>query len=152
MKRLPPRRSKSAIVALSLLAAFTLLTAVPMFADAPGAAGVMAMGAAFLFMFVVGIAAYIYFALALQTIAQKTHTENAWWAWVPIIQILLTLNIAKKPMWWIVLCLIPLVNLVILIIVWMGIAEARNKPNWWGILLIVPIVQLIVPGYLAWAD
>lgn len=62
------------------------------------------------------------------------------------------LIIAKNPIWWIILCFIPLVNIVILIIVWMGIAEARNKPNWWGILIIVPFVGLIVPGYLAWAD
>jgi predicted Na+-dependent transporter len=44
------------------------------------------------------------------------------------------------------------VNIVILIIVWMAIAEARSKPSWWGILVIVPVVNLIVFGYLAWAD
>jgi hypothetical protein len=53
---------------------------------------------------------------------------------------------------WIVLFLIPLVNIVFIILVWMGIAEARNKPNWWGILIIVPVANIIVPGYLAWAD
>ena len=97
-------------------------------------------------------AMYVYVALALQTIAQKTGTENAWWAWVPIINIVLMLNIAKKPVWWLILFLIPLVNLIIIIIVWMAIAEARGKPSWWGILFIVPVAQLIVPGYLAWAD
>jgi hypothetical protein len=110
------------------------------------------MGGAFLFIFLIAIAAYIYFALALQTIAKKTNTENAWWAWVPIIQMILTLNIAKKPIWWLILFFIPLVGIVFMIIVWMAIAEARNKPNWWGILLIVPVLGLIVPGYLAWSD
>jgi uncharacterized membrane protein YoaK (UPF0700 family) len=62
------------------------------------------------------------------------------------------LNIAKKPLWWFILLLIPLVNIVIGIIVWMAIAEARGKPNWWGILMIVPLVNFIVPGYLAWSD
>jgi hypothetical protein len=95
---------------------------------------------------------YVYTALALMTIAQKTNTENGWMAWIPIVNIVLMCNIAKKPVWWIILCLIPLVNLVIYIILWMGIAEARNKPSWWGILLIVPVVNLIVPGYLAWSD
>jgi hypothetical protein len=55
-------------------------------------------------------------------------------------------------LWWFILFLIPLVNIVIAVIVWMGIAEARHQPNWWGILTIVPIANLIVPGYLAWAD
>jgi hypothetical protein len=44
------------------------------------------------------------------------------------------------------------VNLVIGIIVWMAIAEARGKPSWWGILLIVPVVNIIVPGSLAFSD
>jgi hypothetical protein len=62
------------------------------------------------------------------------------------------LNIARKPVWWILLLFIPFVNIVIAIIVWMAIAEARNKPSWWGILMIVPVANLIVPGYLAWSD
>jgi magnesium-transporting ATPase (P-type) len=126
--------------------------AVPVFADEPSGAQAAAVGVAFLVMAVIGIAAYIYFAMALQTIAKKTNTENAWWAWVPILQIVLMLNVAKKPVWWIILFFIPLVGIVFAIIVWMAIAEARNKPSWWGILLIVPIVGLIVPGYLAWSD
>ena len=95
---------------------------------------------------------YVYVALALQTIAQKTNTANAWLAWIPIANIILMLEIAKKPIWWIILFFIPLVNLIMSIIVWMGIAEARGKPNWWGILLIIPVVNIIVPGYLAWSD
>ncbi len=107
----------------------------------------------FMFIFLIFcLISYVYIALALQTIAQKTNTENGWLAWIPIANIILMLNIAKKPIWWIVLFLIPLVSLVMAIIVWMGVAEARNKPSWWGVLLIVPVVGLIVPGYLAWSD
>jgi hypothetical protein len=60
--------------------------------------------------------------------------------------------VAKKPLWWFLLCLIPLVNVVMAIIIWMAVAEAVGKPNWWGILMIVPLANLVVPGYLAWAD
>ena len=109
-------------------------------------------GGMLLFILLIAAAAYVYMALALSTIATKTNTENPWLAWIPIANIVLMLNSAKKPIWWIVLFLIPLVSLIMAIIVWMGIAEARGKPNWWGILLIVPVVGLIVPGYLAWAD
>jgi Family of unknown function (DUF5684) len=97
-------------------------------------------------------AAYVYMALALQTIANKTKTENSWLAWIPIANLVLMLNVAKKPMWWIVLFLIPIVNIVIAIMVWMAVAEARGKPSWWGILTIVPVANLIVPGVLAWSD
>lgn len=106
-------------------------------------------GAAF-FLFFVGV--YVYISLALMTIADKTNTPNSWLAWIPIANLFLMLNVAKKPAWWLVLFLIPLVNIVIAIIVWMAVAEARHKPNWWGIVMIVPVVGLIVPGYLAWSD
>ncbi len=98
------------------------------------------------------VAVYIYMALALQTIATKTATANPWLAWIPIANLVLMLNVAKKPLWWILLFFIPLVNLIIAIMVWMAVAEARHKPNWWGILMIVPAVNIIVPGYLAWSD
>jgi hypothetical protein len=114
--------------------------------------GMFAGGMFLVFFLVLGGAAYVYISLALQTIAQKTNTANGWLAWIPIANIILMLNIAKKPIWWIILLLIPLVNIVMMILVWMGVAEARSKPNWWGILMIVPLVNLIVPGYLAWSD
>ena len=117
-----------------------------------GAAVAGAVGLMMIVFLVVFAAIYIYFALAFSTIAKKTNTPNAWWAWVPILNIILMLNIAKKPVWWVVLFLVPIVSIVIGIIVFMGVAEARGKPNWWGILIIVPFVNLIVPGYLAWSD
>jgi len=109
-------------------------------------------GVMLMFFVVFGLAMYVYIALALQTIATKTGTANEWLAWIPIANIFLILSIAKKPMWWFLLFLIPLVNVVIAIMVWMAVAEARGKPNWWGILMIVPVANLVVPGYLAWGD
>jgi type II secretory pathway component PulF len=96
---------------------------------------------------------YLYFSYSLYVIAQKTGNEaNAWMAWIPIVNAFLMLQIAGEPMWWFILLLIPIVNIVIGIIVWMKIAEARNKPDWWGLLLLVPFVNIIVPGYLAFSD
>jgi len=109
-------------------------------------------GGLLFFTLVCGLAFYVYLALALQTIANKTGTPNAWLAWIPIGNLILMLNVAKKPSWWFLLFLIPLVNLIMAIIVWMGVAEAVGKPNWWGIIMIVPLANLFVPGYLAWAD
>lgn len=111
-----------------------------------------ALGPLIFVFFVFCLAMYVYVALALQTIATKTNTPNGWLAWIPIANLILMLNIGKKPIWWIILMLIPFVNIVVAIIVWMAVAEARGKPSWWGILMIVPVVNLIVPGYLAWAD
>jgi hypothetical protein len=135
---------------LAMLVPFSLVLASDedMATAAAAGAGIIML----LVFFVIFAAIYVYFALAFSTIAKKTNTPNAWWAWVPILNIILMLNIAKKPVWWIVLFFVPIVSIVIAIVVFMAVAEARGKPNWWGILMIVPVVNLIVPGYLAWAD
>ena len=98
------------------------------------------------------MAVYAYLALAVQTIARKTETPNDWFAWIPIANFFLLLAIAKKPLWWILLLLVPVANIVIIVLMWMGIAENRGKPNWWGLLTLIPFVGFVVPGYLAWSE
>lgn len=116
------------------------------------AAGMMAAAAGFsIFMFIIAIAFYVFYAICLMKIANRTNTANAWFAWIPILNAVLMLQVAKKPIWWIILFLIPFVNVVMMIIVWMGVAKAVNKPEWLGILMIVPIANLIIPAYLAFA-
>jgi len=146
--------NRTVLSRLVCLAALLLLPATTLLAQSggPGPAAALAGGATMVVFCIIVLAAYVYTSLALQTIADKTNTQNAWLAWIPIANVFLMLQIARKPIWWIILCLIPLVNIIILIVIWMGIAEARGKPSWWGILMIVPIANLIVPGYLAWAD
>lgn len=95
---------------------------------------------------------YVYIAYSLQVIADKTNTENSWFAWIPILNLYLMCKIADKPGWWLILFLIPIVNIVIFIIVGMAIAQKRGKPGWLGIVWIIPVVGLIVPGYLAFTD
>jgi hypothetical protein len=129
-----------------------LMAARPAFAQENNRVPVAFMGGFLLIFCILTLVMYVYFGLTIQTIANKTNTENAWLAWIPIANMVLLLNIARKPIWWIILFFIPLVGIVMLVLVWMAVAEARNKPNWWGILMIVPVVNFIVPGYLAWSD
>src|SRR5215475_9294823 len=153
--RMKISRSVSTWLKVSSMATAALLLPVVASAqrdEGPGALP-FALGAGMLgFFFICFIAFYVYMALALQTIANKTNTENAWLAWIPIVNIILMLNIARKPIWWIILFFIPLVNIVMAIMVWMAVAEARGKPSWWGVLIIIPVANLVVPGVLAWSD
>ena len=98
------------------------------------------------------LAIYVFIAYSIMVIANKTNTENSWLAWIPIANLYLICKIAGKPGWWVILFLIPLVNIVISIIIWMKIAEMRGKPSWLGILWIIPPPGLIVVGYLAFSD
>ena len=84
------RRSVFRSPYLSLVTALVL--AMPNIAsaqdDAPKALP-FALGAGIMgFLIVISIAGYIYQALALQTIAQKTGTENGWFAWIPILNLI----------------------------------------------------------------
>jgi len=114
--------------------------------------GAAAAGALVTIMTLVFAAFYVYTALCLQVIARKTNTANGWLAWIPIANVFLMLNIAQKPAWWFLLLLVPVVNVVIAVIVWMKIAKARSKAEWWGIMVIVPVMNVIAPGYLAFSE
>jgi hypothetical protein len=116
------------------------------------AVGIAIVGVMILFFLAFFGAIYVYFALAFSTIARKTYTPNTWYAWVPILNMVLLLNVAKKPAWWVLLFFVPFVNIVILVITWMEVAKARGRPDWWGIFIIAPIANFILPGVLAWTD
>ncbi len=97
------------------------------------------------------LAYYTYMSICLMKIAQKIKLKNAWLAWIPIFDMLLAIQIAKKPTWWIILFLIPFANILAYILIWMGICRALRKPQWLGILIIISPLNLIVSGYLAFS-
>ncbi|PXF18671.1 MAG: signal peptidase I [Methanobacteriota archaeon] len=89
-------------------------------------------------MMVVMLVFYVFTGYCLMVIAQKTgHGDNGWWGFIPILNLLLMFQIAGKPLWWIILLLIPIVNLVIIILTYLAMAEARGKPAWMGLLCII---------------
>jgi hypothetical protein len=117
---------------------------IPSFASADGGFPIFS---AFLLVLV-----YVFFAYCLSLIAKKTEqTERAWWAWIPIMQVLLILRSAKLEWWWIFLFLIPFVNIAVAIYVWVRIAKALGKHAIWGVLMVVPAIDLFVLAYLAFS-
>ena len=118
-----------------------------MLAQRAGAGGAGALFGCFFFALL-----YCYGAFSLQTIGKKLGAKDTWMAWIPIVNIYFICLLAGKPGWWLILCLIPIVNIVIGVIVWMAIAENRGKPSWMGILMIIPIVSLVMLGYLAFSE
>jgi hypothetical protein len=127
---------------------------------AGGAGGLLAFFAAMaVVMIVFCIAMYIYSALVLMAIAKKTNTPNGWMAWVPIANIILMLNIAGLPWYWIFAIFVGVIPFFgglalmagIAYVFWL-IAEKRKFPGWYGILCAVPIVNLVFMGILAWTE
>lgn len=58
-----------------------------------------------------GLLIYIFYGYCMYKIFQKAGREDAWAAFIPVYNIIVMLDIVKKPIWWIILFLIPLVNI-----------------------------------------
>ena len=116
----------------------------------PGGAGMFAaMGAAF-WLLLVGL--YLLFSYLFYRIAKNAGQEDsAWWAFVPILSFFLMIKAAGRPLWWFVLCLIPIVNIVVLCILWIDIAKHCGQAGFWGFLMIIPIANLIATLVLAFS-
>ncbi len=101
--------------------------------------------------FLVVIAFYVYFCLCLFLIARKLGVPAAWTAWIPLVQIWTIVASAGKAWWWILLLIIPLVNAIVAIYLWMCISENLGKEKLLGLLMILPVVNFVFLGVLAFS-
>ncbi len=99
------------------------------------------------------IVAIIYVAIIVLEIAGlwKVFVKAGypgWGAIIPIYNLYLLIKVAKRPGWWILLLLIPLVNIVIGIIVWLDVAKAFRKSVGFGIgLILLSFIFVPVLGF-----
>src|ERR1700690_3460462 len=81
----------------------------------------------------IGVGAMIFFAVIFILIIAsmwKVYTkagQPGWAAIVPIYNIVVLLQIVRKPLWWIVMFFIPIVNLIFVILVYVELAKAFGK-------------------------
>jgi hypothetical protein len=59
--------------------------------------------------------------------------EAGWKSIIPIWNIIVLLRIIGRPLWWIILLLIPLVNIVISLIISLDLAKSFGKGNGFGV-------------------
>lgn len=95
---------------------------------------------------------HVFFAVTMQSIAQKTSADHAWMAWLPVLNLFLVLHIAGRGFLWFLLLLIPGVNLLALVVLWGDLAAALGKSAWLGLLAPVPIANVVMQGYLAFSE
>jgi hypothetical protein len=104
----------------------------------------------FVFDWIVYVAAasaflYVYYAVVLMVLADKTGTSAGWLAWIPIANLFQMCRIGRVSMAWVLLLLVPVFNLIALAIIWMGIARARGKSPALGFMAMLPGVGLPFP-------
>jgi hypothetical protein len=97
---------------------------------------------------VVCLLMYVLFAIPLMKIGNKKNLPG-WFAWVPILNYVLIIQIAEKPIWWIIMILIvPCANIIFLIMLFIAFFKAIDKSPAWTWALLFPIL-LLIPLYSA---
>jgi hypothetical protein len=67
--------------------------------------------------------------------------KPGWAAIVPIYNLVVLLEIVRKPLWWIILILVPIVNIVITLIITLALGECFGKGKGFGVgLFLLPFV------------
>jgi hypothetical protein len=86
---------------------------------------------------------------AMWTVFTKAG-KPGWAAIIPIYNLIVILQIAGRPIWWFLLYLIPLVNIIIAIIVMIDFAKGFGKGTGFGLGL--AFLGFIFFPILAWGD
>jgi hypothetical protein len=74
--------------------------------------------------------------------------KPGWAAIVPIYNIIVLLEIVGRPLWWIILYLIPFVNILIGIVIFIDLAKSFGKDMLYGIgMLLLPFIFVPMLGF-----
>ena len=108
-----------------------------------------AAGAAFGVIGIVYLAIIVLLVAAMWKIFTKAG-KPGWAAIIPIYNLIVLLEIAGRPLWWFILMLIPIVNLIAFIIVAVDVARKFGKGVGFAIGMV--ILPFIFYPMLAWGD
>jgi uncharacterized membrane protein YhaH (DUF805 family) len=80
----------------------------------------------------IGLAVMVFMVAALWKVFTKAG-KAGWLVLIPLVNIYVLLKIAGRPGWWLILFLIPLVNLIIALLVSLDIAKSFGKGAGFGL-------------------
>jgi hypothetical protein len=107
--------------------------------DSMGLGGLLALLGAYL-IFVLAIA--VVMLISMWKIFSKAG-QPGWAILVPIYNMITLLKVVRKPVWWILLMLIPFVNFIIIILVYLELAKVFGKDTGYGLgIVFLPIIFL----------
>lgn len=108
-------------------------------------AGFLAAGMMVYFVIILAIA--LIAIVSMWKIFDKAG-QPGWTAIIPILNTLTLIKICNKEWWWILLMLIPVVNFVVLVILYLELAKAFGKETIFAVgLILVPIVFLPILAF-----
>lgn len=108
-------------------------------------------GLAFTLAIVAAVTLHLFLGYCLKRIVEKTGDDEVadlWW--IPLVNVILLLRAADKPAWWLILLLVPGVNIIAAIMLWVAAARNLGKGVIWGI--IAALIAVVGVPYLAFSD
>lgn len=111
------------------------------------AALVAAVAAIGFILIPIAIGGYVYSSFALMKIAKKLEYDNAWFAWIPVLNVILLFKLGDQNPFFLCFVLLPIAGPVI---VYMNLCEKFGRDKLLGLLKISPFGELILLGVLAW--
>jgi len=75
---------------------------------------------------IINLVIYLFYGYCVFLLAKKMNVANAWMSFIPLLNLYLLVKMGGKPGWWLILFLIPLVNIIFIIIVLHEISKARG--------------------------
>jgi len=120
--------------------------------DTSNAAGNAAAGAALVGVGMIMLLVYLAIIAVAIIAFWKVFTkagQPGWAAIVPIYNAIILLKIAGRPAWWILLMLIPFVNIVITLIVAIDVAKSFGQSPVFGVVMLwlLSIIGYLVLGF-----
>lgn len=117
----------------------------------------VAMGIWLFFIGAIGLVLYVFTSFALMRIGQKLGYQSSWFAWIPILNIVMLFQLGEQNPWLLLLILIPGIGAIavaiISVIAYMRISEKLGFDKLLGLLVLVPTIgNLVLLGILAWKD
>lgn len=95
---------------------------------------------------------YLLFCYCCQLICRKTHTSPGPLVWIPILQIIPLLRAAGMSRMWLFAFFVPVLNLIVQIIWYVKIVQARGKGPLLVLWLVLPITSPFAFLYLAFSS
>ena len=99
----------------------------------------------------VGLFIFIVFGIFPIICLWKVFTKankSGWAVLIPVYNLIVLLQIVKRPLWWIILMCIPCVNIVVLIMVYIDLAKAFGKDTAFGIgIILLPFIFIPILAF-----
>ena len=90
-----------------------------------------------------GLITFLVLSFSLYTLADRKRDEYPWFAFVPILNLLLICKLAKvNPLWLVTFLLWWPIGTVVAVVILMKLARTFGRSPFYGIFLAIPVVQL----------